>query len=119
MGSPGDVLGPGKIDKVEGADIQRSYRLKKAADTVRNMICISTDIHRMWGDALFALRPLGYNEDRTKLTLEWHWLPRQMHEFHGEVPIPTTNGRTLTLQQTNTRQGRTLHERLKQVTKLP
>lgn len=28
----------------------------------------------MWSGAHFALRTLGYNDQKTELALEWHWL---------------------------------------------
>lgn len=64
--------GPERLTKWRAQIYSDPSDPQKAADTVTNMICMSPDIHRMWGDALFALRPLGYNEDKTKLTLEWH-----------------------------------------------
>ena len=42
----------------------------KAADTIKNLMCMGPEIHKMWCGAHFALRPLVYNDQRTKLSLE-------------------------------------------------
>lgn len=42
----------------------------------------------MWSGAHFALRELGYNDQKTELALEWHWLPEEHHHnFNDEVDI--------------------------------
>lgn len=55
---------------------------------------MSPEIHKMWSGAHFALRPLGYNDQKTELALEWHWLPKKGHKLDdevniGKVPNPT------------------------------
>ena len=59
----------------------------KAADTIKNLICMGPEIHKMWCGVNFALRPLVYNDQKMELALEWLWLPKEHHNFDGEVDI--------------------------------
>lgn len=68
----------------------------KAADTIKNLICMGLEVHKMWDCAKFALRPLEQNDQKTEFLLEWHWLPKESHNFNDDVeirkvPYPTMN----------------------------
>lgn len=69
----------------------------KAADTIKNLICMGPEIHKMWSNAHCALRPLGYNGQKTELALEWHWLPKEHHNFDNEVDITKVPSPTMGL----------------------
>lgn len=45
------------------------------------------NIHTAWTKGLFALRPLEYNEDKTKLDVEWYWQPKQSHGPYDLVDL--------------------------------
>lgn len=51
----------------------------KASDACFNVICLQPNIHKAWSMGLFALRPLEYNHDKSKLEVEWYWQPKQSH----------------------------------------
>ncbi|KAG5291808.1 hypothetical protein I7I48_03723 [Histoplasma ohiense] len=69
----------------------------KPFDACFNLICMSNTLHALWGDGHFAIRPLNYNDDKTKLEAEIHWLPRYNHGPLDTIPLdtPTLSSRGL------------------------
>ncbi|OJD15615.1 hypothetical protein AJ78_04135 [Emergomyces pasteurianus Ep9510] len=66
-------------------------------DACFNLICMNDAIHSLWGDGHFAIRPLNYNDDKTKLEAEIHWLPKYNHGPLDIIPLetPTLSSRGL------------------------
>lgn len=55
-----------------------------ASDKAWNMICLETQLHRLWGKTYFGLKKIGKVEededDYFSFKVEWHWLPRKIHD---------------------------------------
>ncbi|KAM0335246.1 hypothetical protein ACHAQA_000290 [Verticillium albo-atrum] len=52
---------------------------KSLVDTVQNIICLSRDLHDMWGRAYFAFfpeQPLQYHDGTWSIQLQFHWMRR-------------------------------------------
>jgi hypothetical protein len=64
--------------------------LNNASDACFNLICMQPTIHTAWTKGLFALRPLEYNEDKSKLDVEWYWQPKQSHGPYDLVELGKT-----------------------------
>ncbi|EER42554.1 conserved hypothetical protein [Histoplasma capsulatum var. duboisii H88] len=58
-----------------------------ASDACFNLICMQPNIHMAWTKGLFALRPFEYNEDKSKLDVEWYWQPKQSHGPYDLVDL--------------------------------
>ncbi|EAS36771.3 uncharacterized protein CIMG_02125 [Coccidioides immitis RS] len=67
------------------------------SDACFNLICMQPTIHTAWTKGLFALRPLEYNEDKSKLDVEWYWQPKQSHGPYDLVDLrkPPSSSRDL------------------------
>ncbi len=48
----------------------------KGVETCYNLICLSPDAHAGWTRAYFALKPIKLSEDKKRLDMEFHWLPK-------------------------------------------
>ena len=48
----------------------------KGVETCYNLICLSPDAHAGWTRAYFALKPIQLSEDKKRLDVEFHWLPK-------------------------------------------
>ena len=56
------------------------------SDKAWNMICLSPQLHRWWGKALFGLKwigEVGEDGDYSSFKVEWRWLPRKIHDKLG------------------------------------
>lgn len=59
----------------------------KAFDHCANLMCMAKDVHAMWGDGMFAIRPLEYHDDNRKLDIEVYWQTNQGHKIDEDVSI--------------------------------
>lgn len=57
----------------------------------RNMLSLAPHVHKYWGQALFALKPLEQSDDGKSLTAEFHWLKQRT----GEKSVTVTEMPTL------------------------
>ncbi len=46
-------------------------------EEVYNLISLGPHIHRMWGQGLFALKPISESDDKKKLTVQFFWQTKQ------------------------------------------
>lgn len=77
----------------------------KPFDACFNLICMNNNIHSLWGDGLIAIRPLNYNNDKTTLEAEIHWLPRYNHGPLDAIRLDTPTLSSRGLQKTSYRSG--------------
>ncbi|KAK2810687.1 hypothetical protein FQN50_002730 [Emmonsiellopsis sp. PD_5] len=77
----------------------------KPFDACFNLICVNNTIHALWRDGRFAIRPLDYNDDKTKLEAEIHWLPRYNHGPRDTIPLDTPTLSSRDLQNSSYRNG--------------
>ncbi|KKZ63636.1 hypothetical protein EMCG_02077 [[Emmonsia] crescens] len=77
----------------------------KPFDACFNLICMNKIMHAMWGDGHLAIRPLSYNDDKTKLEVEIHWLPRYNHGPLDTIPLDTPTLSSRGLQNSYYRSG--------------
>ncbi|KAL2367214.1 hypothetical protein RJZ57_008444 [Blastomyces gilchristii] len=77
----------------------------KPFDACFNLICMNNTMHTLWGDGHFAIRPLNYNDDKTKLEAEIHWLPRYNHGPLDSIPLDTPTLSSRGLQNSSYRNG--------------
>ncbi|GLA50869.1 hypothetical protein AnigIFM63604_007188 [Aspergillus niger] len=56
-------------------------------DNLKNLMCLGDDLHRLWNDGCFALRPIGYNTDKTTLKLEFIWQAAQGKTMDDRIPV--------------------------------
>ncbi|KAK1149752.1 hypothetical protein N8T08_005306 [Aspergillus melleus] len=61
---------------------------RKQVDSVENQLCMSKDLHYLWTEGRFVLRPLEYNADKSVLEVEWHWQAGANH--NGTVYVNTS-----------------------------
>ena len=61
----------------------------KGVETCHNLICLSPDAHVYWTKAYFALKPMELSEDKKRLDVEFHWLPKYNHTVTPERDILT------------------------------
>ncbi|KAL3468473.1 hypothetical protein BJX64DRAFT_246030 [Aspergillus heterothallicus] len=52
-------------------------------------MCLSADLQQMWASGIFALKPLGYSDNRTKLEVQFFWQPRPSHSIDQHIPLLT------------------------------
>lgn len=50
------------------------HSMKKNAETVANSIALTPSAHQFWEKALFALRPIFVNNEKTKMRQKFYWL---------------------------------------------
>lgn len=81
---------PEKIAKWRAEFYNDADGPQKATDSCRNIICFADDIHGMWRRGLFAMRPIGYNDEMTEVEVEFHWMACQGHRLRESVPITKT-----------------------------
>jgi HNH endonuclease len=60
----------------------------KGVETCYNHICLSPDAHAYWTKAYFALKPIQLSEDKKRLDVEFHWMPR--YKYSSKVDILTS-----------------------------
>ncbi|KAL2849497.1 hypothetical protein BJY01DRAFT_245938 [Aspergillus pseudoustus] len=61
----------------------------RAFDNLSNLMCLSADLQQMWALGIFALKPLGYSDDRMKLEVQFFWQPRPSHSINQHIPLLT------------------------------
>ncbi|GKZ50246.1 hypothetical protein AbraIFM66951_003241 [Aspergillus brasiliensis] len=55
-------------------------------DSLQNLMCLNADLQQMWNEGHFALRPVGYNNDKTTLKLEFIWQADHKKSIGNRVP---------------------------------
>ncbi|GKZ32541.1 hypothetical protein AbraIFM66950_002022, partial [Aspergillus brasiliensis] len=55
-------------------------------DSLQNLMCLNADLQQMWNEGHFALRPVGYNNDKTTLKLEFIWQADHKKSIGDRVP---------------------------------
>ncbi|KAI9374533.1 hypothetical protein BJX61DRAFT_551250 [Aspergillus egyptiacus] len=50
-------------------------------ETVANLICLASTVHGLWAKGKFALKPCELSADKTKLTVQFYWLPDSVYEL--------------------------------------
>ncbi|KAH8422324.1 HNH endonuclease signature motif containing protein [Aspergillus melleus] len=68
---------------------------RKQIDSIENQLCMSKDLHHLWTEGRFVLRPLEYNADKSVLEVEWHWQGRANHNGTVNVNTPIQSSRGL------------------------
>jgi hypothetical protein len=48
----------------------------KGIETCCNLICLSPDAYAYWTKAYFALQPIELSDDKKRLDVKFHWMPR-------------------------------------------
>jgi hypothetical protein len=59
----------------------------RGVETCHNLICLSPDAHDYWTRTQFALKPIRLSDDKRRLDVEFHWLPK--YHYSSEVDIST------------------------------
>ncbi|OOQ84786.1 hypothetical protein PEBR_28856 [Penicillium brasilianum] len=54
-----------------------------------NLMTLSIQVHQYWDSAICAFRPIGVNEERTKLKVAFHWLPLPLDKVRRHQPTLT------------------------------
>lgn len=57
-----------------------------------NLMCLAPHVHRLWGKAHFALKPVKLSEDRKRLTVVFYWLGQGLYE-QKDLRMPPTQVR--------------------------
>jgi hypothetical protein len=78
---------PQQIEVWQSKIFRDPHDPSKPTDACFNLLCLSSNLHRMWGKGLFALRPLDYNADMTEPEVEWYWQPHKDHNPGDLVPL--------------------------------
>lgn len=47
---------------------------QQMAESVANTIAMTSSVHDFWDRALFALKPVSVNDEKTQMTLKFYWL---------------------------------------------
>ncbi len=76
----------------------------KGQDEVYNLISLRPDVHRMWGQGLFALKPVSESEDKTTLTVQFFWQTKISSSF-PKISLTVQPHSTKGLEQTTGAQG--------------
>ncbi|KAJ9294605.1 hypothetical protein DTO271G3_6873 [Paecilomyces variotii] len=63
---------------------------KERTEILPNLICLAPTVHGLWGKAKFALKPRELSADKTKLTVEFHWLQDSVYELR-DLRTPPAN----------------------------
>jgi hypothetical protein len=66
----------GRIQNWRNAIFSDPNNPNQGVETCYNLICLSPDSHRYWTKARFALKPIQLSEDKKRLDVEFHWLPK-------------------------------------------
>ncbi|EPE24892.1 hypothetical protein GLAREA_11473 [Glarea lozoyensis ATCC 20868] len=77
---------------------------EKGSEEVYNLISLAPTVHEIWGQGLFALKPISMSEDQKTLKVQFFWQERQK----GPLPrmsLTTTPISTEGLQQTTGAHG--------------
>lgn len=61
----------------------------RGTETLANRISLASNVHRYWGLAMFALKPLDVSEDKKTLRAEFYWLPSNRPCRRNMVERPT------------------------------
>jgi hypothetical protein len=61
----------------------------KDVETCHNLICLSPDAHAYWTKAYFALKPFELSDDKKRLDVEFHWLPKYNYSPTSKLNILT------------------------------
>lgn len=77
----------------------------KPFDACFNLICMNNAMQALWRDGRFAIRPLTYNDNKTKLEAEIHWLPRYNHGPLDTISLDTPTLSSRDLQNSSYRNG--------------
>ncbi|GAD97072.1 conserved hypothetical protein [Paecilomyces variotii No. 5] len=56
-------------------------------DVCFNMMCLRKDLHTMWTNGTFALRPVSLSEDRKELLVKFYWQPFYSHLLRNEIDL--------------------------------
>ncbi|OJJ44922.1 hypothetical protein ASPZODRAFT_144248 [Penicilliopsis zonata CBS 506.65] len=62
-----------KIQKA--AEARFALAKQNCYDRDRNEFCLAPTVHRYWGKARFALKPIEASEDGRSLNIQFYWLP--------------------------------------------
>src|ERR1700733_3334895 len=57
----------------------------RGVETCHNLICLSPDARDYWTRTQFALKPIRLSDDKRRLDVEFHWLPK--YNYSSEVDI--------------------------------
>ena len=49
----------------------------KPVETCCNVICLSPEAHAYWTKSYFALQPIELSDDKKRLDVKFHWMPRR------------------------------------------
>ena len=52
-----------------------------------NLICLSPNAHKYWGNGRFALKPLKLSDDEKELTVQFFWQPQYNHKLDDYVDL--------------------------------
>ncbi|KAJ5826302.1 hypothetical protein N7474_003440 [Penicillium riverlandense] len=61
---------------------------RDGTETCANMLCLTPDAHRLWGQGCFSLEPIELSEDEKTLTTRFWWFPRKTSDDSVRLLTP-------------------------------